>query len=217
MMIDTAFQFFRMMLLLGLVSAAGAGYCAAGTGGAAPAPDSEKGQLSAERMADGRTAVKAIFRIAASPAAVYETLRDAARFPEFMPDTREVRILEAGPGYQIAYFWGGEGLVESKLTLKREYDDRRQRISWNLVKGRPRAVTGFWQVEEQTAGQGAVITYVNHVDAGAWIPDTIARAFIRKDIDQMAENLRKRVLSGGVWKSEEYLRRMQPRSGQQRN
>jgi ribosome-associated toxin RatA of RatAB toxin-antitoxin module len=201
-------MFFSMLLLLYLFSAVSADYLYAQTSGCSPLPRAQQVQLSSERMADGKTAIKAVFRIIAAPEAVYETLRDAARFPEFMPDTREVRIVETGPGYQIAYFWGGAGLFESKLTLKREYDDRRQRISWSLVSGRPRAVTGFWQIEKEPARQGAVVTYVNHIDAGIWIPDAVARAFIRKDIDHMAANLRKRVLSGNVWKSEEYLKRM---------
>lgn len=202
-------MFFSMMLVLCLFSAISADYSFAETSKRPPIAASQDVQISNERMADGKTAIKAIFRINAAPGAVYETLRDATRFPEFMPDTREVRIEETGPGYQIAYFHGGEGLFESNITLKRAYDDRSCRISWSLVKGRPRAVTGFWQIEKASDGSGAVVTYVNHIDAGTWIPDAIARAFIRKNISQIAENLRKRVLSGNTWKSEEYLRRMQ--------
>lgn len=200
---------FSLMFLLYMVSALSADYSFAQSSGRSPVPDAQEVQLSNERMPDGKNAIKAIFRITAAPVDVFETLRDATRFPEFMPDTREVRIVENGPGYQIAYFHGGEGLFESDITLKREYDNRSCRISWSLVKGRPRAVSGFWQIDKGPDENSAVVTYVNHIDPGAWIPDAVARAFIRRNINQIAENLRKRVCSGGIWKSEEYLRRMQ--------
>jgi ribosome-associated toxin RatA of RatAB toxin-antitoxin module len=202
-------MFFSIMLILYLFSAVNADYSFAQTSKRSAVPDAQEVQLSNERMADGETAIKAIFRITAAPGAVYETLRDATRFPEFMPGTREVRIVETGPGYQIAYFHGGEGLFESDITLKREYNDRSCRIAWSLIKGRPRTVTGFWQIDKGPDDHNAVVTYVNHIDPGAWIPDVLARAFIRRYISQTAESLRKRVCSGGVWKSEEYLRRMQ--------
>jgi ribosome-associated toxin RatA of RatAB toxin-antitoxin module len=206
---DNTPMFFSMMLVLYLFSAVNADYSFAQTSNRSPVPDAQEVQLSNERMPDGKTAIKAIFRITSSPRVVYETLRDANRFPEFMPDTREVCIVESGPGYQIAYFRGGEGLFESEVTLRREYDDWNWRIAWSLIKGRPRAVTGFWQIDKGPDDHHAVITYFNHIDPGAWIPDVFARAFIRRYIIQTAESLRKRVCSGGAWKSEEYLRRMQ--------
>jgi ribosome-associated toxin RatA of RatAB toxin-antitoxin module len=163
--------------------------------------------LSNEITPDGQTAVQAVFDVDADADAVYRVLRDAERFPEFMPDTKEVRILESGPGYQITHFWGGKGVFESRLTLKRTLLDTDRKISWSLIEGRPRAVTGYWHVEQAPDGRGSRVTYLNHIDVGGWIPEAMVRHFVKQSLHAMAANLRKRVDSGGVWQSAEYLER----------
>jgi ribosome-associated toxin RatA of RatAB toxin-antitoxin module len=151
-------------------------------------------KVTEEKMPSGRVAIQAVFRIDAPPDRVYKTLRDASRFPEFMPGTKEVRIVESGEGYQVASFRGGSGLFESTLVMKR-----------TLVKGRVREMKGFWLVQEAEEQGVSLVTYRNYVDAGALIPDAIVREYLKKDITPMAAALRKRVLSGGTWRSEAYL------------
>jgi ribosome-associated toxin RatA of RatAB toxin-antitoxin module len=162
-------------------------------------------KVTEEKIPGGRIAIQAVFRIDAPPDQVYKTLRDASRFPEFMPGTKEVRILESGDGYQVASFLGGSGLFESTVVMKRTLADTERRVSWTLVKGRVREMTGFWLVQEAEEQAVSLVTYRNYVNAGALIPDGIVREYLKRDIPPMVAALRKRVLSGGTWRSEAYL------------
>ena len=161
--------------------------------------------VTEEKMPGGRIAIQAVFRIQARPDQVYRTLRDVSRFPEFMPGTREVRILESGEGYQVAGFLGDGGLSGSTVVMRRELADTERRISWTLVEGRARELQGFWLVQESEEQGGSLVTYSNYVDAGVLVPGAIVRERLKKDIPPLVAALRKRVLSGGTWRSEEYL------------
>jgi len=166
--------------------------------------------ISNEKTVNGKTAVKATFRMEAKPEIVYVTLRDTSSFPEFMPNAKKVQVLESGAGYQIIRFLGSSSFWKSDVIIKQIFDDTDRHISWTLIKGnKARAVDGFWRVETERNSQGSFVTYLNYVDAGALIPDFIVRHFLRNDISQMVANLRKRVNSYGVWKSKEYLQRVQ--------
>jgi ribosome-associated toxin RatA of RatAB toxin-antitoxin module len=162
-------------------------------------------KITEEKMSGGRIAIQAVFRIDAPPDQIYRILRDVSRFPEFMPGTREVKILESGEGYQVASFLGDGGLLGSAVVMRRELADPERRISWTLVEGRARELKGFWLVQESEEQGASLVTYLNYVDAGVLVPGAIVRECLKKDIPPMVVALRKRVLSGGTWRSEEYL------------
>lgn len=170
-------------------------------------PSSGEVQISDETAPDGTPGIRAVFWMEAEADVVYQTLRDSQHFPEFMPDTRKVFVLESGPDYQIACFSGVVGFINSDLTLKRVYDDTTRRISWSLISGLPREMTGFWLVEKDPHRSGSFVMYTSYVAKDFWFPDGIVRGLLRNNINKTAASLRKRVESGGNWKSEEYLRR----------
>lgn len=154
-----------------------------------------------EETVPGRgVAVKAVFFIDANPDAVYATLKDASRFPEFMPDTKDATIVDSGEGYHVAVFIGGTGLLEARFVMKRVFVDNERSISWTQVEGRTLALQGSWLVREE--GGGSVITYRNCVDAGALIPDALVKAHLRESVPPLVASLRMRVQSVGSWKSE---------------
>ena len=170
---------------------------------------SGQAHVTDETKPGGMTWVKAIFWLAEGPDAVFRILRDVERHPEFMPDVKEVRVVESGPGYHVAYFRAGEGLFASEHTLKRTYDDTERRISWSLVQGRPRDLQGSWHVQRSPDGAGSVVTYSAYIDAGALVPDVVTKQAAKRTIPAMIANLRRRVESGGRWQSDEYRRRSQ--------
>jgi ribosome-associated toxin RatA of RatAB toxin-antitoxin module len=138
---------------------------------------------------------------------VYHTLRDAERFPEFMPGTDEVRILEDNGKCKTVLFKGSRGFLSAEVVLRRISDDPLRRISWSLVRGSLKSSDGFWSVEQDTRCEAALVTYSNTVDAKLLVPTRIVHAFLRKSVEETAECLRLRVASGGVWQSEKYKKR----------
>lgn len=163
----------------------------------------EKILITDELRPDGEKAVRAVFRVKADPDLVYQTLRDVERFPEFMPNSERVEILEQRDGFQIVKFSGSRGVFKADIVMERLLDNARRRIDWHLVEGPPRALSGYWQVERENEKKGALITYYNYLDAGRLIPDFLVRIFLRDDIRAMAATIRKRVEGGGICQSEE--------------
>jgi ribosome-associated toxin RatA of RatAB toxin-antitoxin module len=161
-------------------------------------------KISEEKTAGGKTALKAIFFIHGEPDLVYEILKDASRFPEFMPDTLEAKIIESGADFHVAGFTGSNGLIQSRLVMRRIFADHERRISWTQVEGSAREVQGSWVVKAENGG--STVTYWSFVDAGALVPDGLVRAYQKDSIPPMVANLRLRVHSGGNWKSENYLK-----------
>ncbi len=80
-------------------------------------------------------ALRASFLVQGDADLVDETLRNAEKFPEFMPNTDEVQVLERAEDHQIVSFKGSSGLFKSEVVLRRVADDRSRRISWSLVRG----------------------------------------------------------------------------------
>jgi ribosome-associated toxin RatA of RatAB toxin-antitoxin module len=169
-----------------------------------PAASANEPTITEEKAANGKTAVKAVFFVPGEPDLVYGILKDASRFPEFMPDTLEARIIESAEDYHVADFRGSNGLIQSRFVMRRIFADQERRISWTQVEGNARDVKGSWVVQAENGG--SVVTYWSVVDAGALVPDALVRAYQKESIPPMVANLRLRVESGGTWKSEAYLK-----------
>jgi ribosome-associated toxin RatA of RatAB toxin-antitoxin module len=159
-------------------------------------------------QADAHTALRASFLVRGDVDDVYTTLRDAEKFPEFMPNTDEVQVLERAQDHQIVSFKGSSGLFKSEIVLRRVADDRSRRISWNLVRGSLKSSDGFWAIEHDPMCGASRVTYSNTVDAKLPVPARFVHSFLRKSIEDTAVSLRRRVASGGTWQSEEYCRRL---------
>jgi uncharacterized membrane protein len=168
--------------------------------------------VTEEKMEGGRVAVRAVFQIEARPETVYETLKEIAEFPEFMPDTKDVQILESGPGYHIANVLSKNGPLENRIVMKRVFLEAEYRISWHQVEGQAKEAEGFWLVKGDKDGEGSIVTFQSYVDAGPLIPKSIVRDQIKKSISPMVASIEKRIESGGTWKSKSFIERQ--RNGQ---
>jgi len=157
---------------------------------------------------DVHTALQASFLVRGDADAVYETLRDAEKFPEFMPNTDQVQVLERAEDHQIVSFKGSSGLFKTEVVLRRVADARSRRITWSLIRGSLKSSEGFWAVEHDTTCGASRVTYSNTVDAKLPVPARLVRSFLRTSIEDTAVRLRRRVASNGTWQSEEYRRHL---------
>ena len=162
--------------------------------------------ITNEKRADGKKAVTAVFSVNADPELVYHTLRDVERFPEFMPGSAAVKMLEKKAGYQVVKFSGSRGLLSADIVMKRIIDDKNRKIEWSIVDGPPKEVSGYWSVGSND--NGSIVHYSNYVDAGLLIPGFLVRKYLIEDIQRMVPNIIRRIESGGTWLSGEYLEKM---------
>lgn len=160
---------------------------------------------------DSRTALRAAFLVRGKADDVYQALRDAEKFPEFMPGTDEVQILENAEDHQIVSFKGSSGLFKAEVVLRRVADDRQRLITWSLVRGSLKSSDGFWAVETDSLCGASLVTYSNTIASKMPVPTRLVHSFLRGSIENTAVNLRRRIASGGVWQSEEYRRRKEHR------
>ncbi len=176
-------------------------FCLASTPAAGQSADQggegESARVWEEEDGQGRTWVKAEFRVDAPPEEFFALLLDVERFPEFMPEVREAKILEAGEGFQVVRFHAGSGLFKSRHVLRRLYDTGQGTIRWTLVEGTPRALEGSWTIDPSPEGGGSLVRYAAYVDPGFWVPDSLARHFQKRTLPGMISSLQRRVLGGG--------------------
>lgn len=167
-------------------------------------------QFSRAVETDSRMALQATFLVNGNADDVYRALRDAEKFPEFMPGTEEVEVLEKTDVFQIVLFKGSSGPFSAEVVLRRVADDCRRRITWSLVRGSLKSSDGFWAVENDNECGASRVTYSNAVESKLPVPARLIHSFLRGSIEDTAVNLRRRIASGGIWQSERY-RRLQAR------
>jgi hypothetical protein len=82
----------------------------------------EKGEgldIKHEEREDGKKCVKATFILDGDPELIYNTLLQVEKFPEFMPGSAKVEILECGDNYQVVKFSGQRGMFSADIVMKR--------------------------------------------------------------------------------------------------
>ncbi|MBN1904773.1 MAG: SRPBCC family protein [Deltaproteobacteria bacterium] len=163
-------------------------------------------KISTEKGKDGKRHIRASFNLKADPDEVYNTLLDVELFPEFMPGSADVKMVEKSSDYQIVRFSGNRGLLSGDVVMKRIRDLQKRQIEWFLIDGLPKEVRGYWLVETDKNDKSlTVVHYSNYVDAGTLVPGFLVRKFLYEDIEKMVPNIIKRVESGGKWVSDEYM------------
>ncbi len=170
--------------------------------------------ITYEKNEDGKKYIKAVFKLDADPEKVYRTLRDVEMFPEFMPGSAAVEIIEKKEKHQVVKFSGSRGLLSADITMKRFIDDENKKIGWTILDGPPKEVNGYWLVKENSkkGEPKSVVYYTNYVDAGVLVPGFLVRKYMREDVERMVPNIIKRVKSDGTWLSEDFLKKKKNKS-----
>lgn len=111
----TRWRTFLPLLLLGVLPAGGAAGADTGAGWR-PVADRDGVQVFRRAGSGGIDALRAEGRIASPPAVLRDVLLDAGRYQEFMPYTKESRLLEARAGFRLSY-----QRVSLPLVSERDY------------------------------------------------------------------------------------------------
>ena len=165
--------------------------------------------ITSEKRDDGKKFITAVFNLNADSDLVYNTLREVKKFPEFMPGSADVELIENDKNIQIVKFSGSRGFLSGDILMKRIFNEKNKIIEWSLVEGPLREVCGSWRVEKDNKKETiTVVYYSTYVDAGLLIPGFLVRKYLNEDIQRMVPNIKKRVESGGLWMSDEYIEKI---------
>jgi ribosome-associated toxin RatA of RatAB toxin-antitoxin module len=126
-----------------------------------------------------------------SPDRFLAVLQDYARYPEFQPDVKAIRVVaRAGDHTEVAYS------IDARLVLLDYTLEHVQRgplrIEWRLLRGEVmKHNVGSWQLEPLERG-GTRVTYTIELELGAGIPPGLERALAEQGLPRMLGNFKAR-------------------------
>ena len=122
-----------------------------------------------------------------SPEAFYRVVQDYARYPEFLPELKSVRVHQP----EVTY-WLDVKLQLIEFTLRHEPRGP-ERIEWHLVRGGEfmRKNEGAWTFERTAAGFTRA-TYAIDIDLGPLVPSNLEKALAERGLPNMLANFKTR-------------------------
>ena len=121
------------------------------------------------------------------PEAFYRVVQDYARYPEFVPEVKSVRVQQ-----QEVTYWVDVKLQVIEFTLRHEPRGP-GRIEWHLVRGGEfmRKNQGAWTFERTAAGFTRA-TYAIEIDLGPLVPSNLEKALAERGLPNMLANFKTR-------------------------
>ena len=130
-----------------------------------------------------------------APEVFLAVVQDYARYPEFVPEVKAVRVGARQGGAVEVTYWLDVKLRLFEFTL-RHVTRPRGRIEWTLVRGGEfmRANEGAWTIES-TQGGGTRATYEIEIDLGPMVPGALEKALADRGLPNMLANFKTRAES----------------------
>lgn len=131
---------------------------------------------------------------------VYECARDIERFPEYMPDVKDVRILERDGG-RVLSEWSAhvpDFKMDVKWVEEDLWNDEARTCDFKLVKGDYAAYSGRWTFTERDGGTlfHSVVDYEYDIPLiGALIKGLVQRK-VKENVDQILACVKAKVEEG---------------------
>jgi coenzyme Q-binding protein COQ10 len=126
------------------------------------------------------------------PDAFFRVLQDYARYPEFLPELKQVKVgPREGPAVEVTY-WLDVKVKMYEFTLRHE-EHPHGRIDWQLVRGGDflRLDEGAWTLERTAAG-GTRATYAIEIEFGPLVPRTFEKALAEHGLPNLLANFKAR-------------------------
>jgi ribosome-associated toxin RatA of RatAB toxin-antitoxin module len=128
--------------------------------------------------------------VAVPPERFFEVLRDYARYPEFLPDVKEVRVgARAGDSIEVTYRMDAKVTVIEFTLLHVEKPPLR--TDWRLLRGDViKRDEGSWLLEPTRTGTRA--TYSIELELGAPVTATLERVLAERGLPGMLKSFKAR-------------------------
>lgn len=126
------------------------------------------------------------------PQAFHRVVMDYARYPEFLPELKAVRVgPHAGEAVEVTY-WLDAKIKVFEFTLRHEALGP-SRIEWRLLRGGEfmRKNQGAWTLEEAAGGRTRA-TYAIDIDFGPLVPANFEKALAERGLPNLLSNFKVR-------------------------
>jgi ribosome-associated toxin RatA of RatAB toxin-antitoxin module len=134
--------------------------------------------------------VKMTFLVDTTPEKMWKLLVEYDKWTAFMPDLDKVIIKENKPDYAIVYVKAKAPLnIDISYILKRLYNKKNYEITWTLVEGRAKEITGSWKIYPVSASVCKVV-YTNYLDLGFMVPPKLVAMLTKSKLPNVAYGIR---------------------------
>jgi len=130
--------------------------------------------------------------IGVAPDAFFRVVQDYARYPEFLPEVKSVRVGQQEGGAVEVTYWLDVRLQIIDFTLRHEPRGA-GRIEWRLVRGGEfmRRNAGAWTIDRTPAGLTRA-TYAIDIDFGPLVPANLEKALAERGLPNLLANFKTR-------------------------
>jgi|YelNatPaOPRAMG01_1025707.scaffolds.fasta_scaffold132013_1 uncharacterized protein YndB with AHSA1/START domain len=124
---------------------------------------------------------------------------------EYFPRKTVSQVIEQKPGFALVQkefkFFG----VRVRYVNQYKIDEKNYRIDFEMDKSKPHDIkdtAGFFLFEKLGSNQTLFVYGVTRTDTGIAMPGFVQEYIAKRDLPAVAENVRKRIESGGAWKKD---------------
>jgi hypothetical protein len=123
--------------------------------------------------------------------------------PEYWPRKTASIVIDSKPGFALVqkkfkFYWATIGYV-----VRYQIDANNHRIDYSIDPTRPHDIkdtAGFFIFEKVGPDQTLFTYAVTRLDTGISLPSFIQEYMQKRDLPAVAENVKKKIESGGTWK-----------------
>jgi hypothetical protein len=122
---------------------------------------------------------------------------------EYWPRKTGSGVLEQGPGFALVLKQFKFAGAKVSYVVKYLIDEENHSIDYEIDKSRPHDIkdaAGSFCFEKIDSDTTLFIYQVTRMDTGIFVPEFIREALQKRDLPAVAENVKKRIESGGTWK-----------------
>jgi len=156
--------------------------------------DINKNEVIVEDVVDlnsQKGSVKMTFWVEAPLEKVWTLLVEYDRWIEFMPDLEKITIKEKNKNSAIVYIKAKTPMnLNIWYVIKRNYDKKNNKITWNFLEGKAKDVQGSWQIFPINKNLCKLV-YVNYVDLGYGVPQNIVNLLTKNKLPNLANGIKK--------------------------
>lgn len=139
------------------------------------------------------------FLVKGTPEEVWKVLTDYNNYPKFMPSMEKFVVKTKTERFSIVHVkLESPPLIDISYDLRRVYDKHNWTISFKKIDGKIKDIEGSWKLDEYGSKYTKLI-YRSHIDIGIPVPKFILDSLSKNGLHKIAENVKKRVESGGKW------------------
>jgi ribosome-associated toxin RatA of RatAB toxin-antitoxin module len=137
--------------------------------------------------------LRAAFLVKAPPEAVWNLLTDYERLREVLANVEELRVLEKNPQGARVHFRVRFALMDFQYTLERNYEQPGRRLTYRLVEGDFRSLSGEWALRKGPDDEHQLVVCESFVDVGFLVPAAWVRSRAADDLRETARRMRQRL------------------------